>query len=98
MYEVNIFGVNIIFRSGPWSDTGEDLPEAIDTSGLTPLEAEVYKAIAEGRYTTAENMAISSDSSVRTVKRILYKLRDNGLIQRSGSDKKGTWIPVKRLA
>lgn len=42
-------------------------------------------------YDTTENMAISSGTSVRTVKSALYKFRDADLIHRVGSDKKGTW-------
>ena len=98
LYEVDIDGVRIIFRSGPWSDTGEDVTEPSVIEGLKPLEYEIYKAIAEGRYTTAENMAISSGFSVRTVYSALYKLRDANLIQRVGSDKKGTWELSQRSA
>ncbi|MCL2296425.1 MAG: putative DNA binding domain-containing protein [Methanomassiliicoccaceae archaeon] len=98
VYEIGKNGISVIFRSGPWSDTGEEVTEPTIAKKLTPLEYEIYKAIAEGRYTTAEDMAASSRSSVRTVKSALYKLRDADLIQRVGSDKKGTWELVQRPA
>ena len=93
-YEVDGFGVRIIFRSGPWPYDGGEIKEPPLIEGLTPLEMEIYKAIAEGTYTTAEGVAITLESSVRTVKRATYKLRDMGFIRRIGSDKKGSWETV----
>ena len=58
---------------------------------LSSLELSVYKAIADGKYTTAEEMAASSGSSARSVKSAVYKLRDLNLIHRVGSNKKGVW-------
>jgi predicted transcriptional regulator len=61
---------------------------------LTPLEVKVYRIIVEERYTTAEDVATSVDSSAPTVKRITYKLRDMNLIRREGSNEKGVWKRV----
>ncbi|MCL2890863.1 MAG: putative DNA binding domain-containing protein [Methanomassiliicoccaceae archaeon] len=58
---------------------------------LSPLDIAVYKAIAEGKYTNTEDMATSSGSSVRSVKSAISKLKDENLIRRKGSDKKGFW-------
>ena len=88
----------LTFISGPWSETDEDVTEPVVAKGLTPLELEVYKAIREGKYTTAEAMAASSGVSVRTVKNALYELRDRGLIHRIGSNKKGVWEVILRPA
>ena len=96
VYVTNCDGVRIIFKSGPWSDTGEDIPVKIDTSGLTPLESEVYKAIAEGRYTNSGDVAISLETTDRTVRRITRRLKEIGLINRIGSDKKGVWKPTEK--
>lgn len=32
----------------------------------------------------------------RTVERAIRVLRENGLIERTGSDKRGRWIPTRR--
>ena len=58
---------------------------------LSPLEIEIYKEIAEGRYTTAEELANLLGSSAITVKRATYRLKNLGLICREGSNKKGVW-------
>jgi predicted HTH transcriptional regulator len=59
--------------------------------GLSPLDIAVLKAIAEGKYTTAEEMAESIGSTGRTIRRITSKLKDLDLIRRAGSKKKGEW-------
>ena len=91
VYEVGKNWISIIIKSGPWSDTGEEVTEPSVIEGLKPLEYEIYKAIAEGRYTTAESMATSFGLSERTVVNTLIKLRDVNLIHRVGSKKTGTW-------
>ena len=65
---------------------------AINTEGLSPLDIEVYKIIAEGRYTTAEGVARTIGSSRKTVERIVLKLKEKDLIRREGSDIKGIWV------
>ena len=62
---------------------------------IQTLDDEIYKAIAEETYTTAEDMAAATRTSVRSVKRAIYKLRDEGRIRRVGSNKKGFWASVK---
>lgn len=96
VYKVGVCGVNIIFKSGPWSDTGEDIPAEISTEGLTPSEVLVYKLIAEGEFKTAEAAADVARLSVATVNRATVRLKDKGLIHRIGSDKTGAWALTGR--
>jgi len=90
-YEVDDYGVRIIFKSGPWPYDGDDIMEQSAAKELTPLEAKIYKAIAESRYTTAKDMAISLGVSPTSVERSIASLKESGLIRRVGSDKKGAW-------
>ena len=90
-YEADGYGIRIIFKSGPWPYDGESSSAPIDLYDLTPLETEIYKAIAEGRYTTTKDMASSFETSQSSVERATAKLKGMGLIRRVGSDKKGTW-------
>ena len=62
---------------------------------LTPIEIEVCRAIGERRYTTAKDMAASLGVSLSSIEKTTAKLKDKGLIQRVGSDKKGAWELVK---
>jgi len=88
-YKVNKFGITVTFRP---LDPMKDISISIDD--LEPLELEVYKMIAEGRYTKAEDVAKALRSSERGIRRITDKLRDVGLIRRAGSKKTGVWKPV----
>ena len=63
----------------------------INVEGLTSTDMEVYRMIAERRYTTAEEVAAFVGSSAKTVRRSTDKLLDEGLIRRTGSNKKGSW-------
>jgi len=58
---------------------------------LSPLEIEVFRAIGERRYTTAEKMATFLGTSPASIERSVAKLRDMGVIRRDGSKKKGSW-------
>jgi len=62
---------------------------------LLPIEIEVYKAIGEGRYTTAEKMAASLGTTGRNLRRITKKLEDNGIIRREGNNRTGKWELVR---
>jgi len=95
-YEAVGDGVRVIFNSGPWSDTGEEVTKQSAIEGLTPLETEIYKMIAEGRYTIIEEAAKSLGSSTKTVYRATMKLSDMKLIRRVGSKKSGLWEPVSK--
>jgi len=64
---------------------------------LSPLEIEIYKTIAEDRYTTAGNMAASYGSSARTVNSALSRLKSANLIRRVGSDKTGKWELTNKI-
>ncbi|MCL2711974.1 MAG: hypothetical protein FWD37_01700 [Methanomassiliicoccaceae archaeon] len=65
-----------------------------NTEGLTPSEKKVYAVIAEGKFTTAEEAASSLGLSVVTVKRTTVKLKEKGLIRRTGSKKTGDWESI----
>ena len=95
VYETSADGVRIIFKSGPWSDTGEEIEQVIPVIELTESESMVYEAIAEGRYTTADNVAVSVGLSVATVKRATVKLKNTGVIRRAGTNRKGKWEIVQ---
>ncbi len=47
-------------------------------------------------YATAESCAEQLCISPRAVERAIRVLRENGLIERTGSDKRGRWIPTLR--
>ena len=70
--------------------------KAINVEGLTPSEIDVYRIIAEGRFTTAKDVAASIGSSLITVKRATEKLADMGLIRRTGSKKTGAWESTEK--
>jgi Predicted transcriptional regulator containing an HTH domain and an uncharacterized domain shared with the mammalian protein Schlafen len=83
------------------SSTRNDRGKVMAVVSLTPTEKEIYKIIVEGKYTTAEDVASSIGSSVKTVRRSTDSLSDIGLIRRVGSDKKGNWEaipPIKDVA
>jgi len=90
-YVVDQDGVRIIFRSGPWSDTGEDIEKSSIIEELTSSEIKICKIIAEGGYTTAKDIAICTGLSIRTVNRIIVKLKNMGIIYRIGNNRKGSW-------
>jgi len=58
---------------------------------LSPLDIAVYKAIAEGTYTTAKDTAVSLGVSQISVERSTAKLRDKNLIRRAGNNRSGKW-------
>ena len=90
VYELYDRRIGLTFKSGPWSDTGEE-PVKINTDGLTPSEIKIYNIIAEGKFTTAEEVSVTVGLTARTVKRATDKLVESGLIRRVGSKKTGIW-------
>lgn len=64
--------------------------------GLSRTEAEVLALIENGMYATAKSCAEQLCISPRAVERAIRVLRENGLIERTGSDKRGRWIPTLR--
>ncbi|MCL2711972.1 MAG: hypothetical protein FWD37_01690 [Methanomassiliicoccaceae archaeon] len=80
------------FGPGEADNKGRDgKASAVGIDGLTPAETEVYKAILEGRFSTAESMARSYGLTDRTIKRATESLMSMGLIRRVGSKKTGRW-------
>lgn len=96
MYEADRYGIRIVFRSGPWTNDGEEVPVSIDMDGLTPSDIEVYKIIAEGKFVTSIDTATSIGIPLRTVERAISKLKNKDLIYRVGSDKRGTWALIDK--
>jgi Fic family protein len=58
-------------------------------------EEKVLALIYEGRYSSAKDAAGKLGVSERTIGRAISSLKDNGLILREGSDKKGRWVPIE---
>ena len=92
VYEIDDDGIKIIFRSGPWSDTGEEATAQVRLDGLTPSEIRVYGLISEGSLTTRAELSAASGFAEDTVKKAISTLTKRGLILRIGSDKSGRWI------
>ena len=86
-------GIRVIFRSGSWPYDGNVIQMPAEPDGLTSSDIEIYRAIVRGKYTTAEDMATSIGSSVKTVRRSTDKLREMNLIRRAGNHRKGAWEP-----
>ena len=56
------------------------------------VKGEVLEAIRNNPSASAQDIAKMINKSARTVERYIRELRDDGLIKRTGSDKKGVWI------
>ena len=91
VYKAGHDRICLTFISGPWSETDEDAVELISAKELTPMESRIYTAIAEGRYTTAKDMAISLGTSLSSVERATAKLRDSNRVRRAGNNRSGNW-------
>lgn len=58
---------------------------------LTKIEKQIISLIEENREITIDLLVIATNKSKRTISRYLKKLKDNSVIRRIGSDKKGYW-------
>ncbi|WP_165252892.1 ATP-binding protein [Adlercreutzia sp. ZJ304] len=63
--------------------------------GKDSRNAKILELIARDSGITAEEIAETTAASVRTVRRALKELQDNGKLLREGSDKAGRWIVVE---
>ncbi len=63
--------------------------------GKDSRNAKILELIARDPGITAEEIAETTAVSVRTVRRALKELQDNGKLLREGSDKAGRWIVVE---
>jgi len=90
-FEIFSGGLRVTFRPAV---NASSVPVTVNISGLKSSEAEIYKIISEGKFTTAEDAARITGLSVSTVKRTTSKLKSKGLIRRTGNNKKGNWETV----
>ena len=58
---------------------------------LNKIEIAILEAIKKNKKVTREQIAGTLNVSLITVKRALQKLKEMGLIERTGSDKSGHW-------
>ena len=84
-------GICLTFRSGPWSDTGEEGTASVSLESLDHLELEIYNFIKGGKFTTADETANILEISLRKVERTTSKLKTKGLIYRGGNNRSGKW-------
>lgn len=56
------------------------------------LEEKILLAIRENSYLTQSQIAIKANGSKRTVKRLMKKMSENGIIERIGGRKMGQWV------
>lgn len=95
-FKYNQHALEVMNASGKTGESREGHTfVSTSSNGPSSLEMEVYRAIYEGKYTTAKDMATSLGVSLSSIEKTTAKLKDKGLIQRAGSDKKGTWELVK---
>ena len=62
---------------------------------LNKNERVIFEVIRRNPDLSADQIAGLAEVSKSTVSRTIKKLKDKGLIRRSGSDRKGTWIVLK---
>ena len=92
-FHIDDDGIRVIFRSGPWH-YDNNINMRTGAEDLTSSEADLYRTIFEGDYTTNEALIASDGSSERAVRKAIAKLTNMGLIRRKGNTKKGRWEPV----
>ena len=68
------------------SGSGNDIPE-----GLTDKERLILEIISKGEYTTIQGVSERLSISHASVERSLKSLVAKQLIERVGSDRKGSW-------
>lgn len=69
-------------------------PKAIDYNALDDLnktDIEVLNILTKNNKATREELSVLINKSEATIKRTIAKLKNKGLIERIGSDKKGYW-------
>ena len=62
---------------------------------LSELQMQILKIIENDPWAPYENIATTLQKNRSTIKRNIQQLKSLGLLQRSGSRKKGSWIIVK---
>jgi ATP-dependent DNA helicase RecG len=87
---------NIVFEKGivPRDMDGSPVSPAdarASPEALSNGEARIYGLLREGRFTTAEELAIELGASVRTAEKYLGLLESRGLAKRDGDRGDGAW-------
>jgi len=59
---------------------------------LTKTESKILELLKNNGQLTASDMAAETGAYIRTIERGLKRLKDLGLIERTGSDKTGRWV------
>ena len=77
------------------NDNVNDIENASVTKILNTNERAVFEVIRRNPDLSADQIAGLAEVSKSTVSRTIKKLKDKGLIRRSGSDRKGKWVVLK---
>ncbi len=79
-------------------DALEGLPRPpVSAYGLSRTESAVFDMIRDGMFLNIDAAAEDLNVSARTVSRALAVLKGRGLVERVGSDRKGSWRAVRWL-
>lgn len=62
---------------------------------MTEKEKNVYELIKKNNTITAEEISVILDTTARTIRRYIRKLREKGYIIREGSNSSGKWNILK---
>jgi ATP-dependent DNA helicase RecG len=87
--------VEIVFRLPEKKNDNVQTKTAVNLSDLTDTESKTYALIREGTVTTAIEMSKVLGITDKTVKRVVAKLVEKGLVKRIGSKNTGRWIAVE---
>ena len=62
---------------------------------LSDIEIIVLSEMADSPHVTLATLAEKTGKSLRTIERVVKSLREKGIIERTGSNKSGSWLLVK---
>ncbi len=88
---VNCESETVNSESETVNQRNETVNSESETVKLKEIEKVIYKAILENEKITVEELTIIAGKHRSTITRALRKLKDNGVIERVGSDKNGHW-------
>lgn len=75
---------------------GQDAPiNAPINAPLSDLQVQILKIIENDPWTAYEDIALKLEKDRSTIKRNIQQLKSLGILQRTGSKKKGSWIIIK---
>lgn len=67
------------------------------SSMLNPTQIKILELIHENNNITAVSLAHAIGISTRAIENNIRKLRESGLLERSGSDKTGKWLIINHF-